>query len=124
MNAISSFLTGVGISIFLALLVVKYLRTPLKKVLVDLCGTSERAEFWLAFTNVTLVLVPLSVSLHIRPEPSSLTGFLFELSDQLEGSLLGLIFALGVLGFVLNRYISSASQISPPSRIQESRDEH
>jgi len=124
MNAISSFLTGVGITICLALLVVKYLRAPLKKILVDLCGTSERAEFWLAFTNVTLILVPLSVSLHIRPEPSLLRGFLFELSDQLEGALLGLIFTVLVLGIVMFRYIPSPIHASPPSRIQEARDEH
>jgi len=105
MNAISAFLTGVGITICLALMVVKYLRAPLKKILVDLCGTSERAEFWLAFTNVSLVLVPLTAALHFHPAASSLAGFLFDLSDQLQAALLALIFTVLGLGVVLNRYI-------------------
>jgi hypothetical protein len=107
MNAISAFLLGVGFTVCLSLLVVKYLRTPLKKILVDLCGTSERAEFWLAFTNVSLVLVPLIVALHFRPAASSLSGFVFELSGQLQGALLALIFTLVVLGLILHGYIPS-----------------
>jgi hypothetical protein len=111
MNAITAFLFGAGITVSLALLVVKYLRAPLKKILVDLCGTSERAEFWLAFTNVALVLVPLTVALHFRPAASSLAGFLFDLSDQLQASLLALISTIVIMGLILHGYIPSKPAI-------------
>lgn len=107
MNAVWAFLIGVALTACFALLVVKYLRSSLKKILVDLCGSSERAEFWLAFTNVTLILVPVSVALHIRPGASSLAGFIFDLSDQLEATIWGLILTLVILGIVLTRHISS-----------------
>ena len=107
MNPIYAFSAGIGVTILLSLLVVKYLRSSLKKILVDLCGTIERAEFWLAFTNVALVLVPLTVALRFRPLASSLAVFVFDLSDQLQGALLALIFTVVVLGLGLNRYIPS-----------------
>ncbi|HXZ10873.1 MAG TPA: hypothetical protein VEG64_00645 [Candidatus Sulfotelmatobacter sp.] len=107
MNPISAFSAGIGVTLLLSVLVVKYLRSPLKKILVDLCGTSERAGFWLAFTNVALVLVPLAVALRFRPLASTLAGFIFDLSGQLEGALVALIFTVIVLGLVLNRYIPS-----------------
>jgi uncharacterized membrane protein YhaH (DUF805 family) len=115
MNPISAFSAGISVTILLSVLVVKYLRSPLKKILVDLCGTTERAEFWLAFTNVTLVLVPLAVALRFRPLASSWAGFLFALSDQLQAVLLALIFTMVMLGIVLNRYIPSVKANSSGS---------
>lgn len=47
---------------------VSYLKAHLKNLLVELCGTEERASFWLAFSNVTLVLVPLIFALDYQPE--------------------------------------------------------
>ena len=68
MTAVTVFLADVGIASGVSLLVVAYLRRPLKAVLADLCGTVERAKFWSAFSNATLVLVPLIFVLQYRPE--------------------------------------------------------
>src|SRR5712691_10475000 len=57
-----------GHHVHVSLIVVAYLRRPLKAILADLCGTAERARFWSAFSNVTLVLVPLIFVMQYRPE--------------------------------------------------------
>src|ERR1700751_2653421 len=68
MSAVTIFLIGVVVTLASALAVVMYLRRPLKAILIDLCGAVERAEFWLAFSNVTLTLVPVIFALNFRPE--------------------------------------------------------
>jgi hypothetical protein len=45
MNASFLFLTGVGLTAVLALIVVAYIRKPLRRFLVELCGNQERAEY-------------------------------------------------------------------------------
>ena len=68
MSAPILYLAGVAITTATSLIVVAYLRVPLRSILTDLCGTLERANFWLAFCNVTLVLVPLMFALSSQPE--------------------------------------------------------
>ena len=41
---------------------------PMRILLVDLCGSAERANFWTAFSNVTVALVPLLFALNYHPE--------------------------------------------------------
>jgi len=68
MSAATTFWIGLTITLASALVVVMYLRRPFKAILVDLCGTVERAEFCLAFSNVTLTLVLVIFALNYRPE--------------------------------------------------------
>ena len=68
MNRVTIFLIGVGTTVAVSVLAVGYLKSSLTKILIDLCGTQERATFWTAFSNVTLILVPLIFALHYRPE--------------------------------------------------------
>ena len=105
MGIVTTFLIGLGITVVSAILVVAYLRRPLKSILVDLCGTEERAWFWTAFSNVTLTLVPTIFALHHRPQGESFPSLVFELGAQLEGALIGLVVSVVVLGFVLSAFI-------------------
>jgi hypothetical protein len=49
MNPTAAFLTDIALVVFLSFGLVLYVRTRLKAPLVELCGTAERASFWLAF---------------------------------------------------------------------------
>ena len=64
----TSFLVGIGVTFIASLAIVLYLRPHLTKILIDLCGAEQRAGFWTAFSNVTLILVPLIFALFSRPE--------------------------------------------------------
>ncbi len=108
MNDVSLFLIGVLLTVVSCFVVVLYLRAHLRRILTDLCGTAERAGFWMAFSNVTLVLVPAVVAMHFRPALLHGQSSLFEIADQLKWSLVGLIGAVLILGIVISRFIRDA----------------
>ncbi len=105
MNESIVFATGVGATLVAALIVVAYLRQPMQGVLLDLCGTEERARFWMAFSNVTLILTPLIFAMHMRPDREEPAPPVDQLSLQVEGALIGLAAAVLVLGFVIGQFI-------------------
>ena len=96
--------SGIAMTAALSLVVVLYLRPRLRRILVDLCGTAERADFWAAFSNVILVLVPLICALFRSPEAGG-TSFLEDLLDEVRWALVGLAAAVTVLGLVLGAFI-------------------
>ena len=90
--------------------VVIYLRSPLEKILIELCGTSERAKFWTAFSNVTLIAVPAIFAMQYHPETSAAAIIGFELADQVKWGLIGLVASTAVLAWVLSRFIPRAAK--------------
>lgn len=99
------FLTGLAVTVITALAIVAYLRAPLYSILVELCGTKERAAFWVAFSNVTLALLPLIFAMQYTPEVKPGTSVVLEVAAQLKWALTGLLSAVVFLGWVLNRFI-------------------
>lgn len=92
-GSLGTLLVGVG--------VVAYLRRPLEKILLELCGNQERAGFWTAFSAVTLGLMPVIFAIACRPAPGPNSPAVFELADQLRWGLIGLMSSVLVLGWVI-----------------------
>jgi len=69
------FLSDLTLAVLVCTGVVFYVAKHLRLLLIELRGTTERANFWLAFSNVSLVLVlvPTIFALDDRPE-SELTS--------------------------------------------------
>lgn len=86
MNPTVPFVMDVGLVASLSVSLTTYVRGPVKNLLVELCGTVERSSFWLAFSNVTLVLVPLIIALDYRPEFGPDRNFVSEMATQPEAS--------------------------------------
>jgi hypothetical protein len=105
MTQVSVFVLGLGVTLVATCVVVAYLQGYLRAVLTDLCGTVERANFWTAYSNVTLLLTPLIFAMHYRPAATAMQPVAFELSAQIEAALAGLVFSIIVLGFVLKAFI-------------------
>lgn len=84
---------------------VLYLAKHLRLLLIELCGTAERADFWLAFSNVSMVLVPLIFVLDYKLEFGPGKLVVFEVAAQFKHGLAGFITTLGVLALVLFRFI-------------------
>jgi hypothetical protein len=105
MSTVAMFLSGLGVTLLLSLSVVAYMQIHLKQILIDLCGTPERAKFWTAFSNVTLVLVPLIFALNYRPASGSPEDLVFEVGTQLERALIGLVASVIAMGVVLSAFI-------------------
>jgi len=105
MTDVAIFLAGVAAATAASVAVVAYLRLHLESILTDLCGTVERAKFWAAFSNVTLILVPLIFAMDYRPEARHGAGVVFQMGAQLKYVLIGLVVTVMVLGIAIGSFI-------------------
>jgi MFS family permease len=103
MSTISLFLIQLAVTLAACLLLTAYVRPTLKRVLVDLCGTEERAQFWTTFSNIMLVLMPVIFGLGFSPEATLPEAMIIEVAGQLRWNLFGFILSLvaisGAVGF-------------------------
>jgi len=100
MNTDQLFLTQVAITFLIILVVLGYLRPFLRKILLDICGTDERAQFWTAFTNIILLSLPVISGLGFSPT-TSLANPMLVVANQLKSNLLSFLFGLMLIGFIL-----------------------
>ena len=105
MTTTGVFLTDLLFTVCVCAGVLAYINKHLRNLLVELCGTAERAQFWRVFSNVTLVLVPLIFVLDYRPEIVPERAAIFEMAAQLKQALIGLMAAFGSLGVVLFSFV-------------------
>jgi hypothetical protein len=105
MNPSVTFACGLAATLALALAVVCYLTAPLRRQLQELCGNAERADFWTAFSNVTMVLTPMIFAM--STEPGTIPGPppLLAVIGQLKWSCIGLVASVLMLGWILGRFI-------------------
>jgi hypothetical protein len=104
------FLIGLALTTIFSFIVVLYLNRHFRKLLTDLCGTQERADFWRAFTNVILFLLPLLFVLDFRPENDA---WIWNLTSELKRGLLGLGATVIVLGIVIAQFIPRRRASAP-----------
>jgi hypothetical protein len=69
-----TFAGGLVVTLAVAFTVVKYLTTPLRQQLQELCGNAERAAFWTSFSNVMLVLTPVVFAMVVGGRLRSAAG--------------------------------------------------
>jgi hypothetical protein len=112
MNTSVIFLSGLGLTLMIALSVAIYPKSALERILNELCGTRERAAFWTAFSNIALATVPPIFAMHYTPDTGAHTNAVFELVTQLKWGLIGLVTTVVVLGLVLSRFIP---RVTPPA---------
>jgi hypothetical protein len=105
MNASILFVGGLAITLVTSVSVVIYLKSPLRKILAELCGSPERAAFWTAFSNVALTVVPVIFAMQYHPETGGSAPVAFELADQLKWGLIGVVLSITLLAWVLSRFI-------------------
>jgi len=102
MNNMISFLVQMILTLVIVSLVVGYLRPYLKKILVDLCRTEERAQFWAAFSNILLIGLPLIFALNYRPAYRDIVDQFFDIAGKLSSNLGGLLLALICIGIIVS----------------------
>lgn len=102
MNPFLALFIEAGLTVLTCVLVTGYLRLYLKRVLVDLCMTEERAQFWAAFSNILLIGLPIIIALRFRPEAITLEAAVFEIIGRLSGNLAGYLFALVGIGVIVS----------------------
>jgi hypothetical protein len=116
MNTIGYFFIGMVITLVVCLLTSAYLRPVLLKILIDLCGTEERGKFWMTFTNIILVALPLLSSLGFVPSTNPEVNIAYEIANQLKTNLFDFVSGLALVGFILLFFTASASRNGPPNK--------
>jgi uncharacterized membrane protein YhaH (DUF805 family) len=117
MNTIFSFIVEVTITLVISVLLVRYLRPFLQKILTDLCGTEDRARFWTAFSNILLIGIPIIFALNYMPEARNTEALFFEVAEKLSGNLGGFLSALIGVGLI----VSFFALVAPRPRKMESK---
>lgn len=79
-----------------------YLRPFLRKILVDLCGTEDRAQFWTAFSNILLIGMPLLFSLNYKPNNGNGEELFFDMVRKFSVNMGGMLFALVGIGLIVS----------------------
>ena len=102
MDKIFYFLMEAALTLIISVLIVRYLHPFLRKVLMDLCGTEDRAQFWTAFSNIVLIGLPMIIALNYQPEARSTEELFLEVAGKLSGNLGGFLFALIGIGFIVS----------------------
>ena len=100
MNIIIAFIIEIAITLLIIILVLGYLRPFLRRILLDICGTEDRAQFWTTFTNIVLLSLPMISALGFSPT-ASLSNSILIVAHQLKSNLLSFIFGLSLIGFIL-----------------------
>jgi len=85
-------------------------------VLVDLCRTEERAQFWSTFSNIVLIGLPLIIALGFRPEALTLEESIFEILGRLSGSLAGYLFVLTGIGIIVSFFALATPRTSAEAK--------
>lgn len=110
MNPLVLFIVEVMLCISISLSMVYLLKPLLREILVEICGTETRAEFWVMFTQLMLIISPLLIVIYFAPTQDTLNINLAEaMQDTLFRSLLGDFIALTMIGQVIWRSIKTAS---------------
>jgi uncharacterized membrane protein YhaH (DUF805 family) len=105
MSPTTAFLSDVALAAITSLGIVVYVKKHLRLLLIELCGIAERANFWLAFSNVTLVLVPIIFALDYKLELGPDKNLVLEMAAQLKHALIGFVITLSILAIVMSRFI-------------------
>jgi hypothetical protein len=105
MPAAYSFLISLAITAGVSFAVVWYLKCHLRGILIDLCGTDRRADFWMAFSNVILILMPVVFAMQFSPLAGENVPPVFQLTHQLKWGFMGLVTSMLALGAILSKFI-------------------
>lgn len=102
MTTLDQLLIGITMCTSLSICVIFMFRNHLRDVLNDSCCTPRRADFWVMFTQLMLVIAPLLLVIYftdMRPTLASEPAAFIK--DTLFRSLLGIFIAIAMVGRVI-----------------------
>ena len=102
MNTILVYTIQIIITVLVCLGGVVYLSRSLYRILVDLCGTEDRAKFWINFASIVLIGIPLTFGMGFNPRETLADQVFFEAAAQVRSNLWGFLMALLGLGAVIS----------------------
>ena len=108
MDTLTIFLIEVLLCLGISLMLIYLLKPLLREVLIETCGTATRADFWVMFTQLMMIISPLLIVIFFAPTLASGPVHITEaLQDTLFRSLLGDFIALAMIGKVIWKSIKN-----------------
>jgi uncharacterized membrane protein YhaH (DUF805 family) len=98
METIQTYLFQIAVTGAISLGATAYLRPHLRRILTELCGTTERAQFWVVFSSILLVGLPLIIGLGYNPMESASDSLFFDAAGQVRANMIGFVLALLGIG--------------------------
>lgn len=105
MTATSMFLIEVLTALLCSGGITAVLTRPLRDVLTDVCGSRERAAFWLRYANVMLFIAPLVGIVVFGESGKILEPTLGFYKAALGAALSGAFVALAAIGLQIARFL-------------------
>jgi len=112
-NSLTAYLLSLTVTLLVAVLLTLLLKTALQKVLLDLCGTTERAAFWTRFSMIMLIATPMALALGFTPLENSSQMLFFEMMHRVRGNLIGYLFMLATTGAFISVFALFAPRPKP-----------
>ena len=118
MGQFSLFVIELCICLLASGLLLAALTRPLRRLLIDACGTVERANFWVVYSAAMMVIVPLLAVVVLGKSTESTGPTLAFYKAAVGSALLGLFTALAVLGIqiasLLPRRVLGGRELGAP----------
>ncbi|CAH0442614.1 hypothetical protein [Ralstonia pseudosolanacearum] len=110
-----SLVVEVAIPMTIGLTVSLYLRGVTNRLLVDLCGTQTRSDFWVRVTTILITGTPLLLALAfgLSGRPDAATGDVAR--RALSMSTLGIVIAVGSMARAIMGSLPKAAAGSQPA---------
>lgn len=118
MHQSTAFLIGTGITALASLMAVVYLKPGFEKILSELCGSRERAVFWVASGNLVIVLSPLFFAMNFQPGDGQCGTIFFDIARQVKWGIFGLIGTVSVIGLTVKSYIPKPLTANAPHDVK------
>ncbi len=113
MNSLTLFIIEVLLCFGISISVIYLLKPLLRDVLVETCGTQTRAEFWVMFTQLMLIISPLLIVIYFAPtQGHDAINAAEAIQNTLFRSLLGDFIALMMIGQVIWKSIQREPQLN------------
>lgn len=119
MGAFQSFVLALSGTFGLSVFVAGGLWRALYDLLLDVCGTTNRATFWRNYTIIVIILVPLVCVMIGRADDRTIDGW-FTFVDQFRWGILGLILSLCAVALIL---VTSLPPTRPTKLLNNIRSE-
>lgn len=108
MNTLIIFGTEVGLSVIISLCIIFYLGKLLRTILVELCGTADRAGFWMGFTKLMFLFLPLMIVL-LFSNSTDTEYIIPQIRNILSRVLIGELITLCIVGYVIWKSIRAST---------------
>jgi hypothetical protein len=105
MSPLSLFLIEVAIAVLSSTLAVAFLTRPLRRLLIDACGSVERANFWVAYSDAMIFIAPLVATVVFGKSSDVFTPTLPFYKAALGSALFGVFVSLAAVGLQVARVL-------------------